>query len=103
MRNFTRHNQKKRKLHERFEACTHNNMAYDKRSLGLCRKTKKGAIDMKPPKCVECGETMIASYTRAGLAIWLCPHAKLSKLNVTNGAMYCKTEQKKEVITIVNQ
>lgn len=44
---------------------------------------------MKTPKCVNCGEKMLETYTREGLLIFVCYHAQMTKLDISHGAMYC--------------
>ena len=44
---------------------------------------------MKTPKCVNCGEKMLETYTRQGLLVYLCLHAQMTKLDISHGAIYC--------------
>lgn len=43
-------------------------------------------------KCVNCGEKMLTTYTRQGLAIHICVHSKMKSLSITDGAIYCSPQ-----------
>jgi ribosomal protein L37AE/L43A len=40
---------------------------------------------MLAPKCPNCNTPLTKTHTRDGLAIWICPHVKPNKAEITHG------------------